>query len=389
MAQEKKKKLCVVVASRANYGRIKTVLQAAQAHPDIELQVIAGASTMLERYGRAVDILRKDGFEPDAMIYYVIEGENLATQAKTTGLGIIELTTAYEHLKPDFVLTVADRYETMANAIAATYCNIPLIHVQGGEVSGNIDDRVRHAITKLADLHFPCTEQSRQRLIKMGEAEKVTFNFGCPAIDIALQADKKIDNEIMKNYAGTGEDIDWTKPYILVSQHPVTTSFGDGYQQITETLFALKEFPEYQKIVLWPNIDAGSDHVAKGIRQFREKGQDKGSKFHYYRNFTPEDYVRVLANAICLVGNSSSFIREGAALGLPAVLVGDRQIGREHGKNVMHSSYDRKDISGAIKKQLDHGRYEADDIFGNGTAGKRIVDCIASIELPELKRITY
>lgn len=384
-----KKKVCIVVASRANYGRIKTVMQAVKDHPDLELQLIAGASTMLTRYGRAVDVMRADGFEPDVTIHYVIEGENLATQAKTTGLGVIELTTAYHNLKPDFVLTVADRYETMANAIAATYCNIPLIHVQGGEVSGNIDDRVRHAITKLADLHFPTTEESRQRVIKMGESPDVVFNFGCPAIDIALAADKTISNDIMADYKGAGSGIDWQKPYLLLLQHPVTTSFGGGFEQINESLYALREFPDHQKVIIWPNIDAGSDDVAKGIRVFREQKEDKDQKFQYFRNFSPEDYIKVLANASCCLGNSSSFIREGSALGIPTVVVGDRQIGREHSENVKFAAYDRKNIAEKIQEHIDHGPYKGDTIFGTGTAGKQIADCIATVKLPELKRMTY
>ena len=158
-----KRKVCVVVASRANYGRVKYVLKAIQA------QVVVGASVLLDRFGNALRVIEKDGFTPTRKIYYVIEGENLETQAKSTGLGIIELSTVFEDIRPDVVVTVADRYETMATAIAATYLNIPLAHIQGGEITGNIDELVRHAITKMSHYHFPSTEQSRERLIKMGE----------------------------------------------------------------------------------------------------------------------------------------------------------------------------------------------------------------------------
>ena len=155
----KKRKICVVVASRANYGRVKYLLKAIKEHPDLELQLIVGASILLYRFGNAIDIIEKDGFKPTRKIHYVIEGETLETQAKSTGLGIVELSTAFEDLSPDIVLTVADRFETMATAIAATYMNITLAHLQGGEITGNIDERVRHAITKLADIHFPATNK--------------------------------------------------------------------------------------------------------------------------------------------------------------------------------------------------------------------------------------
>ena len=158
----------------------------------------------------------------------------------------------------------------MATAIAASYMNIALIHVQGGEVSGNIDDRVRHAITKLADFHFVCTEKSKQRVIKMGEHEDNIFNYGCPAMDVVKNCDLSIDNNVMSKYGGVGGSIDWKKPYILMIQHPVTTSYGDGFDQVRSTLDALVNLKDYQKVVLWPNADAGGEDVAKGIRTFRE-----------------------------------------------------------------------------------------------------------------------
>ncbi len=155
-----KRKICVVVASRANYGRVKYVLKAIEKHPDLELQLVVGASVLLDRFGNAIRVIERDGFVPVRKVYYVVEGENLEAQAKSTGLGIIELSTVFEDLQPDVVITVADRYETMATAIAASYLNIPLGHIQGGEITGNIDELVRHAITKLSHYHFPSTEKS-------------------------------------------------------------------------------------------------------------------------------------------------------------------------------------------------------------------------------------
>ena len=207
------RKICVVVASRANYGRVKYLMKAIQSRPDLELQVIVGASTLLERFGKAINVIKADGFTPARSIHYVIEGETLATQAKSTGLGIVELSSAFEDLQPDMVVTVADRFETMATAIAATYLNIPLVHLQGGEVSGNIDDRVRHAITKLADLHFVASELSAQRVVSMGEDSRYVFNYGCPAMDILANEDMSISNEQMSRYLGVGRPIDWSKPY--------------------------------------------------------------------------------------------------------------------------------------------------------------------------------
>lgn len=380
------RKVCVVVASRANYGRVKPVLTAIRNHPDLELQLVAGASVLLETYGKAINVIERDGFEVLRHIYYVVEGENPLTQAKTTGLGIIELASAFEDLKPDIVITVADRFETMATAIAASYMNIPLAHIQGGEITGNIDETVRHAITKLSHYHFPATEQSKERLLKMGEEPWRVLNSGCPSIDTIVM--QNTDVRQYKNHfkAGVGAEIDCEKPFILVSQHSVTSEYADGQKQIEETLFALKDRPE-QKIMLWPNSDAGSDKVSKGIRNFREHNGDCG--FRFFKNFPPEVYNALLANAICAVGNSSSFIREGSFLGLPVVLVGNRQEGREHGKNILHVTNDRKQIADALEKQLTHGRYETETIFGAGDAGIKIADFLANVKLDINKRMTY
>lgn len=378
-----KRKVCVVVASRANYARVKYLMKAIQEHPHLELQLIVGASTLLYRFGKAVDVIKQDGFTPNRSIYYVVEGETLSTQAKSTGLGIVELSTAFEDLKPDMVVTVADRFETMATAIASTYLNIPLIHLQGGEVSGNIDDRVRHAITKLADYHFPATEQARQCIIQMGEDPETVFNYGCPAMDILAHEDLRINNEIMRKYGGVGYPVDWTKPYILMVQHPVTTSYGNGLFQVTESLEALKKAKDIRKIVLWPNVDAGSDDVSKGIRVFRENNMHEN--FHYYRNFTPEDYARVLKNATCCLGNSSSFVREGAFLGTPAVIVGNRQEGREHSDNVKFVDYQREKIFEALRDQLSNGRYTSCKIFGDGHASRKIAEKLIQLDLKRKK----
>jgi UDP-hydrolysing UDP-N-acetyl-D-glucosamine 2-epimerase len=382
----KKRKVCVVVASRANYGRVKSVMLAIEQHKNLELQLIVGASVILYRFGKAIDIIKGDGFNPDRVIYYVVEGETLVTQAKSTGLGMIELATALEDLKPDIVVTVADRFETMATAISATYLNIPLAHIQGGEISGNIDEKVRHAITKLADIHFPSTEISKNRLIKMGEIPEYIFNYGCPGMDTLVNNDLSISNEVMQSYGGVGLSVDWKKPYLLMVQHPVTTSYGEGLNQVKETLYALKGIVNIQKIVLWPNIDAGTDDISKGIRVFREKYRNE--PFHFFRNFSPEDYARVLKNAKCVIGNSSSFIRECSFLGTPAVIIGDRQIGRECGNNVVYSAYDKDEITNKVVSQLENS-LEGDKLFGVGDAGQKIAERLSSIQLNFTKRMTY
>ncbi len=381
-----KRKVCIVVFSRANYGRIKSVLRAVNDHPDLELQLVLGASALLQRFGNVRDVIETDGFTPTSMVHTIVEGETPTTMAKSTGLGVIELATQFENLKPDVVLTVADRFETIATAIAASYMNIPVAHTQGGEVTGSIDESVRHAVTKLAHIHFPATERARDFVVRMGEHPDTVHLTGCPSIDLVAHLDLKLPPDLFVRYKGVGAEIDPEKPYLVVLQHPVTTEYGHGFRQINETLEAVRAIG-MPTVWLWPNVDAGSDDVSKGLRMAREQG--RAQNIHFYRNFSPEDYARLISNAACLAGNSSSALREGVYLGVPAVNIGTRQGGREHGPNVMHAPYARDAIEAAIRRQLAHGRYPRDLMFGDGTAGQQIADALARADIKIQKRLAY
>ncbi len=381
-----KRKICIVVNSRANYGRIKTVLRALQGHPGVELQLVVGASALLHRFGNVRSVIEGDGFTIDGTVYSIVEGENPTTMAKSTGLAIIELATTFENLKPDAVLTVADRFETLATAVAASYMNLPLAHTQGGEITGSIDESVRHAVTKLAHIHFPATKKSAENLIRMGEDPATVHLTGCPAMDVIAETNLTLPEDIFQRYKGVGPDLDPKKPYLVVLQHPVTTEYGSGFAQIQETIRAIAAIG-MPTVWLWPNVDAGSDDVSKGLRIFRETVRP--NFVHFYRNFSPEDYVRLIANCSCQVGNSSSALREGSFLGVPAVNIGTRQGGRECGDNVIHASYASIEIEQAIIRQLDHGPYSGSTIFGDGSAGRRIADILATANFTIQKQLCY
>jgi UDP-hydrolysing UDP-N-acetyl-D-glucosamine 2-epimerase len=355
-------------------------------HPDLELQLVLGASALLQRFGNVKDVIQADGFKPTSMVHTIVEGETPTTMAKSTGLGVIELATQFENLKPDVVLTVADRFETIATAIAASYMNIPVAHTQGGEVTGSIDESVRHAVTKLAHIHFPATERARDFVVRMGEHPDTVHLTGCPSIDLVAHLDLKLPPDLFGRYKGVGTDIDASKPYLVVLQHPVTTEYGHGFAQINETLEAVWAIG-MQTVWLWPNVDAGSDDVSKGLRMAREQG--RAQNIHFYRNFSPEDYARLISNAACLAGNSSSALREGVFLGIPAVNIGTRQGGREHGANVMHAPYARDAIEATIRHQLAQGRYPRDLMFGDGTAGEQIAAALARADFKIQKRLAY
>ena len=383
-----KRRICVVVTARPSYSRIRSALHAIQDHPDLELQLVVGASALLERYGNAIHAIVDDGFEPAARVYMVLEGENLVTSAKSTGLGLVELATVFDNLKPDAVVTVADRYETLATAVAASYMNIPVVHVQGGEVTGSIDEKVRHAVTKLANLHLVSTALARERVIKLGEEQNSVVLTGCPSIDIAAQVLLRphLDFDPFEKYGGVGPRGDLSKGYLVVMQHPVTTEWDEARQQVDETLHAAKDIG-LAVLWFWPNVDAGSDGTSKGIRVFRE--QEAPENFHFFRNMSPEDFLRLLCGATAIVGNSSVAIRECSFLGVPAVNVGTRQLGRERGRNVIDVDHDRRAIAGAMREHLRRGRPEQDVLYGDGQAGDRIADALARCELRVEKRLTY
>lgn len=384
-----KKKICVVVTARPSYSRIKTALKSIQDHPGLELQLVIAASALLDRYGTAVNYIEKDGFQISSKVYNVLEGESPMSMAKTTGLGILELSTVFNNLNPDMVVTVADRFETMATAIAASYMNIPLVHVQGGEVTGNIDEKVRHAITKLADVHFVASTDAAERIIKMGEQKDTVFITGCPSIDLAkevLLSNPNLDFDPFERYGGVGKNMDISNGYIVVMQHPVTTEFKASRQQINETLQAIKDL-NMPTFFFWPNVDAGADGTSNGIRTFRE--MEKPENIHFFKNMEPNDFLRLLYNSKCLIGNSSVGVRECAYLGVPVINIGTRQNGRERGKNIIDVDYHKDEILAAAQTQIQHGRYEPDLIYGDGKAGEQIAALLSTLTPAINKKITY
>ena len=387
-AGARKRRVCVTVTARPSYSRIKSAIRAVQEHPDLELQLVVGASALLDRYGSAVRQIEEDGFPIAARVYMVLEGENLASMAKTTGLGLLELATVFDNLKPDVVVTVADRYETLATAVAASYMNIPVAHVQGGEITGSIDEKVRHAVTKLSNLHFVATRPAAERVLRMGEAPDSVFVTGCPSIDVAAEvaADPEIRFDPFGKYGGVGAEIDLSGDYIVVLQHPVTTEYAEAREHAAETLHAIRTL-DVPTLWFWPNVDAGSDGTSNAIRSFRETEKPKNIRF--FKNMSPADFLRVVRASRCLVGNSSVGIRECAYLGVPVVNVGSRQGGRDRGRNVMDVGYSCREIVAAVRRQHDHGPYASDDVYGNGGAGKTIAGLLAERPLTIEKRLAY
>jgi len=372
------KKICVVITARASYARVKSVLHAIKKSKNLDLFLVGSASLLLYKYGNAVKIIEEDGFQINERVYMVVEGENPTTMAKTVGIGIMELATIFDNCKPDIVISIADRFETICTAIAASYLNIPVAHIQGGEITGSVDEKVRHAVTKFSSLHFVANKFAAKRVKVMGESGENIFVTGCPSVDLAKEVKEGLpfmnSDYMYSKYGGTGDIVNIDKDFIVVLQHPVTTEFENAYYQMQETLKAVCT-SGIPTIIFWPNVDAGSDAISKAIREFREKYKLKD--IHFFRNFTPEDFLALLLRSKCIVGNSSVGIRECSFLGVPAVNIGTRQSGREQGENVINVAYSKEEIMKALKKHFQNGnRYPSTPLYGDGTAGGKIAEIL-------------
>lgn len=380
-----RRKVCVVLVDRANYGRLKPVMRAIQDSPELELQVLAAGTMVLGRFGKPVELVRKDGFPVDGETFIELEGSTPATMAKSVGFGVVEFSSEFQRLAPDVVLLIGDRYEALAAAIAAAYMNVCIVHVQGGEVSGSIDESARHAITKFSHFHFPATQRSAEYLIRMGEAPQTILGVGCPSSDLARMLTGGLPDEVI-NGTGSGAHIDLSKPFQLVIFHPTTTRYGAEHEQMEHLLAALDRLKN-QTVLLWPNIDAGSDAISKTVRVFRD--HHAPDWLRTITNLLPEHYLRVLARTACAIGNSSSFVRDAGYFGTPVVLVGERQEGREWDIHVTPVKPLADEVFNAISNQLTHGRYEPSKLYGDGYVSERIAQALTGLTPYRQKRLHY
>ncbi|WP_341422625.1 UDP-N-acetylglucosamine 2-epimerase [Methyloversatilis sp. NSM2] len=375
----------MVLVDRANYGRMHPVMRSIEQDPDLELLTVCAGTMLLERFGQAERIVEADGFRVDSRIYLEVEGSVPVTMAKGIGLGIIEFSSEFHRLRPDVVLLIGDRYEALAAAIAAAYMNLPIAHIQGGEVSGSIDESARHAITKFAHLHFPSTERSAEFIRRMGERPDMVFNVGCPSGDYIRALDLSLPKNLFERI-GVGGGIDPDQPFLLVIYHPVTTRFGEARRQAEQLLEALHQL-QTPTVWIWPNIDAGADDISKALRVYREHHDARW--LHLVKNLDPVTFQKCLKVTACAIGNSSSFVRDSTFSGTPVVLVGDRQAGREHGDNLVSVPAETARIVEAARAQLARGRHEPSLLYGDGRASERIVEQLKRFEPYPQKLLSY
>ena len=365
-------RVAVVLTARPSWAKLEPVCRALKARPDVELQIIACASALLERYGRVVDVVKAQDYEVAGEIWSTYEGANLVTSAKETGALLTELGATLSRLLPDIAIVCADRHEVLAAAQAAAYLHLPLLHLQGGERSGSIDDRTRDAITHLSDFHCVSTELARMRVYGLTGTWDAIHLTGCPSIDVAQEAQHDPDLTLAE-LQGTGPDIDLRYQFLVVLQHPVTNEMDHAGEQMRATLEAVTQV-SMPRIVFMPGEDAGADAMAKVIREWRHTHPEQ--TIYTVKNFPPRKFLKLLTQAAVLVGNSSAGIRECSALGTPVVNVGTRQQGRERGPNVVDVGHDADAIYKATCAQIAHGPYPSSKLYGRGNAGERIAEVI-------------
>ncbi|ABK61530.1 MULTISPECIES: UDP-N-acetylglucosamine 2-epimerase [Clostridium] len=381
-----KRKIAVITGTRADYGIYYSVLKAIENHKDLELSLIVCGMHLSPEFGMTIEEIQKDGFKIDDKIDTILSSDSGSAMAKSIGITLMGLTQSLERINPDILLILGDRGEMIAGALAAVHMNIPVAHIHGGEVTGTVDESIRHSITKLSHIHFPANEDSKRRIIKMGEEEKNVYVVGAPGIDYIKNTKYLSREEVLKRFNLKDDKI------FIMTQHPVTTEKHMVSNQIEETLSAIAKLG-VQTIISYPNSDNGGREIIKVIEKYREKYDF----LKVFKNLSQVEYLSLLNTADVMIGNSSSGIIEAPSFKLPVVNIGTRQQGRLRACNIVDISYSKKEILDAIDKVLYDEEFRknlenCENPYGDGKAGERIADILSKIQINSdliQKRITY
>ncbi|MDB2464710.1 UDP-N-acetylglucosamine 2-epimerase [Amylibacter sp.] len=364
-----KKTICVSLSNRTNYSKLKTVLLELSKYEEISFYIVLSSSILLERYGSGYKDLEKDGFEIDKKIDCILMNDTHEAMAKTIGLSVIEHATYFASRTPDLLLIVGDRFDMLAPAVSAGTMNIPIAHIQGGELSGTIDNVIRDVLTKFSSLHFVATEKSMQNLINYGIDKETIYNFGCPAVEYITKLDigdrfnashisKKFKNPI---------NIGMNEKFFLIMVHPDTTDKKDvDMEKVLKVVnsFGLKAF------IFYPNVDANNTDIVSNIAKY-----NNNNNFFMIRHMPLEDFVYTMAHCVCMIGNSSSGIRESASFSTPFINIGERQIGRERNQNTIDIGDDYEGLEATIKLCM-NTKLEKKNIYYQENCSQRIANKI-------------
>ncbi len=369
-----KRKITCITGTRADYPRVRSVLREIRSREDLELSLIVTGSHLLSEYGYSAQEIIDDGFEISEKVeMFIGEFDTPLGMTEASARCTAGVAKALDQLKPDLVLITVDRVETLASTTAASLMNFPIAHIQGGEVTGTIDESIRHAVTKLSHIHFPATDDAAQRIIMMGENKDLVFNTGCPYIDEIQQVELITREELAFKY-----DLDEKKNFVIFTQHSVTTEFKESSYQVEQTIEAIKGFSDIQVVCFFSNTDAGGKEIIKKIKDQHN--------FKVIPNMLSKDFLSLMSHSSLMIGNSSAGIREAPSFKLPVINIGSRQNGRLRASNVIDVDHDTKQIKDAINKVFSDQEFRDSlknlkNPYGDGTAAKRIVDVLSSVEL--------
>lgn len=370
------RKIVYITGTRADYGLMYSVLDEMNKNPNIDLELVVTGMHLMEEFGSTIKEIESDGFKIHTL-NAVYQNDDKFSMSTFVGKFIELLTNALKEIKPDLILLLGDRGEMLAGAIVGAYLSIPTAHLHGGEITSTVDEYARHAITKLANLHFPATEKSAERIIAMGEDPSHVFTVGAPGLDAIMNMDLIEKEEIASKY-----DLDISKPIILMIQHPVTLESEKASYQILETIKAILNL-KYQTLLIYPNADAGGRSIIKLIKRYENLPFIRS-----FKSIPRKDFLSLMNIASVMVGNSSSGIIEAPSFNLPVINIGSRQKGRERASNVVDVDYDAQKIENAIKFVLSDEEFKkrlksCKNPYGDGNASKRITEILTKIELNE------
>jgi len=378
-----------VTGIRSEYDILSSVCRAIADHPDLRLSVVVTGAHLSSSYGETVRAIHEDGFEIADEIESLIDGDRESSRVKGLAIQLQGLTQTLTRVRPDILLVLGDREEAMTTALAGAYMNIAVAHIAGGDrVVGNVDDQVRHAVTKLAHLHFVTNAESRERVLRLGEQEFRVHDTGNPGLDRLLTVPALSAVELSQRLNFEIRD---DEPLLLVIQHVLSSEMVDAYSQMRATLTAVRELG-IRTVLSYPNSDAGGAELRRAIHEF------EGLPFlHTARSLPRLEFVNVMRRASCMLGNSSAGILEAPLLKLPVVNVGNRQSGRLHASNVEFVPHDPARIIGAVNRAIFDSTYRAivsrcSNPYGDGQSSRRIADLLAATPLDSrllIKDITY
>jgi len=385
----KKRKIVAVTGIRSDYDLMTPVYNEIHNHPNMDLELIVTGAHLSDSYGCTVNEIEQDGFRIAERIESLINGDRAASRVKGLAIQLQGMIQTIERTKPDFLLVLGDREESISTALAGAYMNIPVAHVAGGDrVIGNVDDQVRHAVTKLSHLHFTTNDESANRIAKLGEEKFRIINVGNPGLDrikyVPILSRKELSEKL--NF-----DIEEDEPLLLVIQHVISTEVEYAYEQMKVTMEAIKKMG-YKTIISYPNSDAGGQQMIKAIHEYGDL-----PFIHVQKNIPRLEFINIMREASCMVGNSSAGILEAPYLNLPVVNIGNRQKGRLHAANVDFVEHCDEEIIRAVEKALFNSEYRQEVInclnpYGDGNAAKRIASILADIPIDKkllIKEITY